>query len=203
MGAHNIDFELKGKQDKTKVNKEFANIRGDNRSENGHREGYSGDFQTVDSVDFHLHKTFNNYQEAYDYCMEHAEKWCTVVAVYYKNVKTKTTKLEKMHAKIKVQQTNTMKLTEQFTEAVKNGVSKKIACKNCSSSFKRGFVKYSRYGADCPVCNQSLFSATQKLRIYKSKEKETQLLEKYKAEKNKLAEKCKDINTLVAGWGAC
>lgn len=85
MGAHNIDFELKGKASKSEIENAFKSQRESDAAENGHQHGYSGDFQTVRCVDFkHLGEVFSDYNKAYDFCLEHAEKWETVVAVYYK-----------------------------------------------------------------------------------------------------------------------
>jgi hypothetical protein len=94
MGAHNIDFELDGKKTRQDVFKAFKERQLYDKSENGHQQGYSGDFQTVNEVIIH-DKTFDNYNKAYDYCLDNAQKWCTVIAVKYKVIdKTKNKKLE-------------------------------------------------------------------------------------------------------------
>lgn len=85
MGATNIEFILKAKATKTEINKAFKLKRESDKDENGHRSGYSGDFQTVDRVEYHLNQTFETIGDAVDYCLDHAEKWETVIAVYFKS----------------------------------------------------------------------------------------------------------------------
>lgn len=88
MGASNIEFKIKGKATKTQIDQRFKEQVESDRDENGHRHGYSGDFQTVDRVDYkYLAEPFENYDEATDHCLETAKKWTTVVAVYFKNDK--------------------------------------------------------------------------------------------------------------------
>lgn len=83
MGACDISFTIKGKVDKIKIQDEFELQRSKDESENGHQDGYSGDFQTVSKIDFHLSKEFKTRNEAFEYCLNNAKKWETVVAVYY------------------------------------------------------------------------------------------------------------------------
>ena len=84
MGAENIDFKIKGKATKDQINDKFKERRESDSDRNGHQDGYSGDFQTVDNVDFeYLGKVFDSYREAEDFCLDKAKKWETVVAVYY------------------------------------------------------------------------------------------------------------------------
>lgn len=85
MGACNIDFNLKGKAKVDEIRTAFRNQQKEDRDYNGHRDGYSGDFQTVEGVELHQDKTFDDYHEAYDYCLDNAQKWYSVVAVYYKD----------------------------------------------------------------------------------------------------------------------
>jgi len=84
MGATNINHVIKGKATRTDIDKAFRQRQDNDRSENGHQEGYSGDFQTVRSVDYQLHKEFESFKEAEEFCLDQAEKWETVVAVYFK-----------------------------------------------------------------------------------------------------------------------
>lgn len=88
MGASNIEFRIKGKATRKQIDQRFKEQREEDRDRNGHRDGYSGDFQTVRSVDYkYLSEPFENYDQATDHCLEFAEKWTTVVAVYFKNSK--------------------------------------------------------------------------------------------------------------------
>jgi hypothetical protein len=73
MGASNIEFDIP-ECDESKLRKAFLKQKKEDQSCNGHQEGYSGDFQTVEDVKIH-DKTFNDYTEAHDYCMNNAEKW--------------------------------------------------------------------------------------------------------------------------------
>jgi hypothetical protein len=84
MGAVGICHVIREKADRTKIDKAFRERREHDQDENGHREGYSGDFQTVTSVDYRfLGKVYSDYNEAEDFCLDKAEKWRTVVAVYF------------------------------------------------------------------------------------------------------------------------
>jgi len=88
MGAQNIEFRIKGKASRKDIEAKFKAQREEDRDYNGYRDGYSGDFQTVYSVDYdYLSEPFENYDKAVDHCLDHAEKHTTVVAVYYKTQK--------------------------------------------------------------------------------------------------------------------
>ena len=85
MGAHNIEFRIQSKASWSEITNAFRGRRLADRECNGHQEGYSGDFQTVQSVDMnHLGDIFDSYDEAVNFCLKHAEKWETMVAVYYR-----------------------------------------------------------------------------------------------------------------------
>lgn len=52
----------------------------------GDDDGYSGDFQTVNRVDYsYLGKVYPSHQEAMEFALEKAEKWETVVALYFED----------------------------------------------------------------------------------------------------------------------
>ena len=82
MGACNIEMTLKGDKNKNEVLKEFKDRQKMDANENGHQHGYSGDFQTVNRIDFH-NEIFDNYNDAENYCLDNAQKWESVVAVKY------------------------------------------------------------------------------------------------------------------------
>ena len=84
MGACDISFTLDNKATRTQIETAFKRQRERDAEYNGHAEGYSGDFQTVDGIDFgHLGQVFSNYSQAHEYCLENAKKWDKVIAVYY------------------------------------------------------------------------------------------------------------------------
>ena len=83
MGACNIEFDLAYKAKKTQIAAAFILEQQEGAYQNGHQEGYSGDFQTVHEVLYHLDITFDTYEEAHEYCLENAQKWSNVIAVYY------------------------------------------------------------------------------------------------------------------------
>ena len=85
MGACNIDLTIKKKASIDEIRTAFRGQQELDSAYNGHQEGYSGDFQTVQGVELHKDKVFKDYNEAYDYCLDNAEKWDYVVAVYYKH----------------------------------------------------------------------------------------------------------------------
>src|SRR5271154_5494849 len=106
MGACDISFTIDSKASVEQIRQAFQRQREQDSEENGHASGYSGDFQTVGGVDFkHLGKVFNSYHDAFEFCMENAQKWEKVLAVYYFNgTPVKSTKLDKLLAKIKITQ---------------------------------------------------------------------------------------------------
>ena len=84
MGANNIQFKLGGEKTFSDVKQAFTDRVKEDRQNNGHQQGYSGDFQTVSEVKNHGHlEPFRDYDEAHEYCLDNAEKWDFVVAVKY------------------------------------------------------------------------------------------------------------------------
>ena len=76
MGAHDIGFEMKGSATQAEVNEMFRNFR-----DNEERSSYG--WKSVSRVKF-TSLQFETAGEAYDYCMDHAEKWDYVLAVKFK-----------------------------------------------------------------------------------------------------------------------
>jgi undecaprenyl pyrophosphate synthase len=204
MGACNIDFQLTGKATKEQIDRAFKRQVKHDRDYNGHREGYSGDFQTIDEIKLH-NKTFDSYKEAYDYCLENSEKWCYAVAVYVKDLKVhndeKWKKLATNVSKLELKE-DVKELKQNLFSQLKSAKSVKITCKNCTSSLNRSYLQSS----NCPMCKQSLFSPTAQNRIDKAVKNNANKLKKARQElkkyESRLASKAKII-TLVAGWGAC
>jgi hypothetical protein len=87
MGATNIDYVIKGKANKTEIDKSLRLQQEKDREYNGHQEGYSGDFQTVGEIKLLTKDVFDNQQKAEEYCLDNAQKWDFVVAAYFHNSK--------------------------------------------------------------------------------------------------------------------
>lgn len=201
MGADSISIELEKKATREQIESAFKRQRAHDADYNGHREGYSGDFQTVHSVDYsHLSKVFPSQDEAFEYCLKHAEKFCTVVAVYYvEGTPLKSAKLDKLNAKIEfsVELLQTIKcMSFDRDKAFKT-------CGGCKSRLAVARFK----GSNCPVCGFDLRSAKLINNIRTLNEKIEQLRKDRQALIDQLNAKRKikdkDVKTLVAGWGAC
>lgn len=199
MGADSIGFTLQGEASRGDIQSRFDRQRLQDREDNGSRDGYSGDFQTVDSIDYRLHETFESQQEAMEYCLRHAQKWSTVVAVRFK--------VKQLHDK-----RGTLK---RATDAYSD-LRRKLDALRCESLDKlkarKGLVKCSRCGSRikasmlhaeaCPVCRESLRLAPYAKRIAKLEARIQAATDKINTLKAKLS-KVVRTDTLVAGWGAC
>ncbi len=89
MGACSIGFSTDGTKTRDEVVNDFRDRQADDRDnyhdeDGGDGDGYTGDFQTVNRVDFRG-KVFADHDEANEFCLDHAEKWSTVVAVKVEN----------------------------------------------------------------------------------------------------------------------
>ena len=200
MGACDISFTIGGKASRIEVETAFKKRREKDAAYNGHQDGYSGDFQTVNRVEYHLDRLFTSYNDALEYCLEKAEKFEHVVAVYYIQVSVEKTKLQvKLEEKI-------VKLKEE--ERLLYLVDDKPGFFKCSHCGSRLNKKHMRHKV-CRLCDHSLLTRRE---LYKAeriaaKIKNTQgLIDKIQAEqKAKALAKNgeKNLKTLVAGWGAC
>jgi len=200
MGACDISFTIGGKASMSEVADALRARQEEDSVENGHQQGYSGDFQTVHKVKCEFGKLFTSYNEAYEYCLANAEKWEYVVAVHYIDVTVERTKLQiKLEEKI-------VKLKEEelrlYRFENKTGF---VKCSHCGSRLSKQYVHHKT----CRLCNQSLLTRRE---LYKSeriaaKIKNAQgLIDKIKEEQKAKAiakNGQKNIKTLVAGWGAC
>jgi hypothetical protein len=86
-GATNIGFFLPKKATKTEIEAEFKKRRKADAEMNGDSDSYSGDLQTVKRVEYRYlsdSNVFENRSKAEDFCLDKAEKWEFVVAVYFK-----------------------------------------------------------------------------------------------------------------------
>jgi len=194
MGASNIEFEIDKKATMNQINKAFNRQRKQDRSYNGHQEGYSGDFQTVSEIKDHTHKVFNSYNDAQDYCLDHAEKWSYAIAVYYRIKSNKTNnKLDRFQERL----TNELTLLSGIDSGLPIAKSLTIGCKSCKSNVTRSYIK----GVICPVCKNDLRSTTAINRVASIKDRIDKLRKQITLEENKMALKS-PIYTLVCGWGA-
>lgn len=203
MGAHDISFELKGKVKPIEIDKAFKAQKEYDENENGHQSGYSGDFQTVNSVDFHLDKVFNNHDEAMEYCLEKAQKWSTVIAVYYnQSVEVKSKRIDALTVKIE----KAIKDTQAIHDTPLDRSKPFKTCFNCKSKISTAHMVKDFSKVTCPVCGMDMRPKAFVKKLTKLRNKRDSLIEKRKAlilkEEEKQAAKGANINTLVAGWGA-
>lgn len=200
MGACDISFQLDKKATKDQIEKAFKDQQKADTERNGSRDGYTGDFQTVHKVDFHLEKVFVSADEAFEYCFKHAEKWSTVVAVYFNEpVTSKSKKLQKLRNKAKVALSEYTLVNENKLEISK---AFKI-CMHCKSKLATIHIK----GKHCPLCENNLMPKAWQNKLERLKNKFNMLADQINqlenAENQKQLEKETNLQTLVAGWGAC
>jgi hypothetical protein len=161
-----------------------------------------------------LDKIFDSYNEAHDYCLNHAEKWEYVVAVKYrdfskleKNVTFKEViekKLEELKLRLKTETELLEKINLKNQEGLINAVSKTIGCKKCESKINRKFIN--KNSLSCPVCHTTLLSKTAIDQLENKRAKIQEVTKKIEEEKKAINNKNKDLSEvrwLVAGWGAC
>lgn len=199
MGTENISFEINKKATRSEIEAAFKRQQNEDRSYNGTRDGYSGDFQTVSGVKDHTHMIFNSQSEAEDYCLEQAKKWEFVVAVYYRDAKyVPSKKVQKLQDKIK---DLTQRLAANATLTFKMPAFK--TCEGCDSKVNTSKMR----GHKCPVCHEGDFRPLSHQRSevsFKAKIAEATAEREalVKAEREKASAKG-EIKTLIAGWGAC
>lgn len=198
MGAHDISFELTGKATQTQIDIAFKNKVKEDAYNNGHAGGYSGDFQTLDKVDYsHLGRVFGTYEEAYRYALEKSEKWTTAVAVYYAvsvNITNKT--IDKNKSKI-------AELSKQFLIIDDTPLAEGKLFKTCSHCKSKLAISHLGYRKTCPMCNTDLRSKSVANKLAKLNAKIIALKEKNEKVVAKANLKAGNINTIVVGWGAC
>ena len=85
MGAVFITMKVKaGHKATPKVLKAYRDQQEEDRARNGHQDGYSGDFQTLDGLNFYHGEVFKTEDRAEDYIYENAEKRGAAIAVKVK-----------------------------------------------------------------------------------------------------------------------
>jgi len=199
MGACNIEFTLNKKASRNEIYDAFKKQQDSERSENGHRDGYSGDFQTVHKIDYRLDTVFTSYSEAHDFCLKHASKWETVVAVYFCNVKVESKTVTKLTDQVKA-------LSVQLQDLERTPLARSKAFQTCTACKSKVALKHF-HGASCPVCRADLRPKALQARIARLKTKlatlQAKRADKIKTERQKAIEKGSQVETMVAGWGAC
>jgi Zn finger protein HypA/HybF involved in hydrogenase expression len=204
MGACDISLELKGKASRSEIEAAFRRQQEYDRLENGHQSGYSGDFQTVSKVDCHLGQFFSSRNEAFEYCLKHASKWDTVVAVYFLDLQVKTGRVDKAAESLKT-------LRQDLRNLESTDLDRSKPFKTCPDCKSRLAVQRFN-GPDCPVCQSDLRPAAfrRRLEALKAKVKaaESRLADLIKTERDRLDKtvskaKPSQFRTLIAGRGAC
>ena len=74
MGAIDIQLKFDGNLTKAEVEQKIRERREEDRDYNGHREGYSGDWQTINNIAFFPEKVFEDENTAIDWCDNNCEK---------------------------------------------------------------------------------------------------------------------------------
>lgn len=214
MGSGTVWLEFDGKLTEEQVRSEIQDKREENKDYNGHREGYSDDWQTIHHIEFYYRQEFQSHEEAFNYCADNAQKGCAIAVVFLAQTKNvdDNKKLVKMNtlidelnfAKNVLIDKKHVLINEILTDA-KTAKSKTIGCKTCESSINRSRLK----SMGCPVCSSDLTSDTNKLKIQKletkikdAEQEKQELILKYKEAKKQILEKENGFSKkwLVAGW---
>ena len=191
MGSNFVDYKYGKKLTKEQISKEFKNRQEEGRDYNGHQDGYSGDFQTVNCVTI-KDNVFNTLQEALDYIDNNASKWENAVATYYTE-KTSSKTSEKVKSQLNKAREDIIILKGSIIQSIKNAKSKTIGCKKCESKINRRYISRPA----CVVCGGELRSTTDLNRINRAELKVNTLTERY----NKSLKSGK-VCTVMGAWCA-
>lgn len=198
MGSANIGLRFKGQKTAAQINKLVNEQRKEDREYNGHREGYSGDWQTIHDIEDHTDKIFDSVSEADEYCLRNTEKGAALI-VYYKSIpKTEPQYISKLKDKLTALRVELDKQPRLILDGIKSAKSKTIGCKTCSSSISRKYLT----SVKCPICSTLFITKTQQNKLDNITNNITLVNSKLRESKKKIAAKCKNINTMVAGWAA-
>ena len=199
MGACDISFTIGKKATAIEVKSYFERQKAQDRERNGHAEGYSGDFQTVDRVECHFSVVFASKRAAMDYCLEKASKWDYAIAVHYVELGSLDNKsTRKIEERLKAIQSAINKLDEPRKCAFSK-------CSQCGSKLNNSHLRR----ATCPLCGNCLRTDAQNRKRNKLLDQFTYWDTKLKAMRDAAQKKAfeqnknKNVKTLVAGWGAC
>lgn len=95
MGAEFISENREGHLKPDELGEELEQMQSRDNQVNGHRQGYSGDWQTVNSIKTGLLSTtdggFVSVHDALEFIQENAEKWEYGVAIHAKDGDTEIT----------------------------------------------------------------------------------------------------------------
>ena len=83
MGAEYIEYTIDKKMTQSEIDNWLKDQQIEDNDYNGHRDGYSGDTQTIDKIKLH-DQVYENLEDAEDYCLENSEKWYFGIATYIK-----------------------------------------------------------------------------------------------------------------------
>lgn len=199
MGACDISFIIGKKANESEVNSHFEKQKAKDREYNGHQEGYSGDFQTVDRVECHFNVVFASYRAAMDYCLEKASKWDYAIAVHFVELGSLDNKAtRKIEERLKAINAAVNKLDEPRKCAFSK-------CSQCGSKLNNSKLRR----ASCVLCGNSLRTDAQNRKRSRLLEQYAKLESKLKAIRETAQKKAfeqnkdKNVKTLVAGLGAC
>ncbi len=203
MGADVVTMKFEGKATWAQITSKLAVQRKLDNEENGHRDGYSGDWQTISDRDIKdlRHKEFSSANEAYDWCQKNVEKWEGVVVTYKVIDRVEDTKpMQKLSQRVRE---NGDKLRQLKTQPVK--LAKFVTCECCGSKVASSHLNGRMR---CPVCNEGDFRPLTLQRKIdkldkKIKDDAAKLETMRKALVEKAAAKSKKVNTLVYGVAAC
>lgn len=204
MGAHDISFTLDGNKSREDVLKEFRHQQDEGREENGHAQGYSGDFQTVHKVEFH-DKTFATAHEAMEYCLNNAEKFTNVIAVKYKikaPIKKNAKYTRLIEKEIKLKKFLSIERDQAYKGVLNEFKAKPfVTCKNCKSRMNTKHLEVSW----CRICTADLTPIFFIKRIARAQTKVDKASAELSAYREALQAKAgyNGEKWLVAGWGAC
>lgn len=209
MGADSISFELDGNKTFSDVLKEVKRLRAENAEENGHAQGYSGDWQTIPEVKDHSHEVFADDEKAFNYCLEKCEKWHYAIAVKYQ-VKAEIkpdAKLKRLRERLANTEMERREYTDKTCSPLRQNMftntklQKYYTCRHCKSKVNTKYLTR----AYCTVCNADILPKKYTTRIEKMLAKVQALqveIVKHQAVLNAKA-KVKGTRWLVAGWAAC
>jgi hypothetical protein len=158
-------------------------------------DSYAGHLGIKEGIEYKGH--FDTEEQAEEMLNKNG-KWSPAFLVSYGKIKPDL----KTSEKIKLLQSELAKLSlaveslkKEITTRIKNQKSQLKGCSCCGSKISVKHLKSS----DCPVCNSSLLTDTDKLKIEKLKESVAQKTQKIKSEIDKL-EKGKIVTFLAGGW---
>ena len=195
MGGCDIYFSLDSKLSEKEVREAVRRQASNDEDENGHQDGYSGDWQTISTINFRG-QVFETCGDAKEWCSNHTSKWEASVVKFKSFGEIKPSKtIEKINKKLQY-------LEEKF-EADKEVLLKKIrskpffTCPLCKSKINSKYTNN-----ECVVCNE--YTPVRKKLGEKYEAKVKELETKKALEIERLRKKAKyTIKWLVYGVAAC